>query len=72
VTVTGPANAPISSAEVARRRAILDDVRHSTALEGGRSSDEVHAAQDRWAAGEITYDELGAIVLRLHPTSAPQ
>ena len=67
-----PVRVPVSPAEVARRRAILDDVRHSTDLEGGRSSDEVHAAQDRWAAGEITYDELGAIVLELHPTSAPQ
>ena len=67
-----PVRVPITPAESARRRATLDAVRHSSALEGGRSSDDVHAAQDRWAAGEITLDELDVIVLKLHPTSAPQ
>ena len=58
--------------EVARRRVIVDGARHSTALEGGRASDEVHAIQERWVVGEITLDELDALVLELHPTSAPQ
>lgn len=64
--------ATITAAEAARRRAIVEDARHSTALEGGRSTDEVHAIQDRWASGEITLDELDALVLELHPTLAPQ
>lgn len=64
--------ATITSAEAARRRAIVDDARHSSALEGGRSSDAAHAAQDRWVAGEITYDELGDLVRELHPTTAPR
>lgn len=62
----------ITAAEVERRRAIVADVRHSTALEGGGSSAAVHAIQDRWVAGEITLDELDAMVLELHPTTAPR
>ncbi|WP_421076966.1 antitoxin VbhA family protein [Microbacterium sp. IO18] len=62
----------ITSAEAARRRAIVEDARHSSALEGGRSSDQVHAAQDRWVAGEISYGELGDMVRELHPTTAPR
>jgi len=62
----------ITPAEAARRRAIVEGIRHSTDLEGGRSSDQVHAVQDGWARGEITLDELDAMVLELHPTLAQQ
>lgn len=62
----------ITPAEVERRRVIVADVRRSTAIESGGSSAEVHAIQDRWVTGEITLDDLDAMVLELHPTTAPR
>jgi uncharacterized membrane protein len=49
----------VSEAELARRAAQVAAVRHSTALEGGRSTDAARALQDQYAAGEITLEELG-------------
>ncbi|MDJ0315769.1 antitoxin VbhA family protein [Arthrobacter antibioticus] len=36
----------------------MADIRHSTEMEGGRSSDQARAVQDRWARGEIDADEM--------------
>jgi hypothetical protein len=43
----------------AARAATIASVRHSSELEGGRSSDAARAIQDLWIAGEIDTDELG-------------
>jgi hypothetical protein len=58
--------------ESARRRAAVESARHSTKLEGGRSDAEVHAIQERWVSGEIELDQLDALILAAHPTTAPQ
>ena len=50
----------ISAAELALRQRAVDDVRHSSAMEGLRSSEAAHADQDAYARGEITLDELDA------------
>ncbi len=55
----------ITPAEAVRRRLVVDESRHSTELEGGRSSDEARAIQDRWADGEISLEEYGAQVAAL-------
>lgn len=47
----------ISAAEQARRQEALRQIRHSTEMEGGRTSDAERAEQDRWARGEITIEE---------------
>lgn len=60
----------ITPAEAQQRRAIIADARHSTELEGGRSSDEARAIQDRWAAGNITLEEYGAQIAALRPSLA--
>ncbi|WP_065961560.1 antitoxin VbhA family protein [Curtobacterium sp. UCD-KPL2560] len=60
----------LSDTECLRRQQIIDEARTSTELEGGRSSDEVHALQDRWVRGELTWQEVGAEVRRLHSSSA--
>lgn len=56
--------------EWARRRQIVDDVRVSTALEGGRASDRTHELQEQWVLGEITFAELSAGVRAAHPSTA--
>lgn len=60
----------ITPAEAVRRRLVVDESRHSTELEGGRSSDEARAIQDRWADGEISLEEYGAQVAALRPSRA--
>ncbi len=62
-------NSNLSPEERAERHQILFEIRASSALEGGRSSDEAHALQDRWADGEITLDELHELIDELHPTT---
>ena len=47
----------VSDAEVARRTGAVASARHSTALEGGRSTDAARALQDAYAAGEITLED---------------
>jgi hypothetical protein len=60
----------IDEVERARRAELVQSVRTSTALEGGRASASVEALQDEWVAGLITFDEFGAAVRRLHPSTA--
>lgn len=53
---------PITEAEKARRRAIVERTDHSLRLEG-QERDEVSArAADLWVNGEITMDEKDAMV----------
>lgn len=59
----------VNDAERARRAQIVDEVRVSTALEGGRASAPVEALQDEWVMGRITFDELGAAVRRMYPST---
>lgn len=59
----------IDDGERARRAQIVDEVRVSTALEGGRPPAAVETLQDEWVAGRITFDELGAAVRRLYPST---
>ncbi|MEV0287910.1 antitoxin VbhA family protein [Kribbella sp. NPDC050820] len=56
----------VSDAEVTRRTGAVTSVRHSTALEGGRSTEAARALQDAYAAGEITLEELGERTKALH------
>lgn len=56
------------AAERRRRQTIVDDVRTSTALEGGRASEVTHEAQERWVRGEITFAQLQQIVRAKHPS----
>ncbi len=51
----------VSVEEYERRVKVLSRARHSTEMEGGRTSDAVRAVQDRWARGEITADEVGTL-----------
>lgn len=48
----------ITAAEQARRGEAVRQIRHSTEMEGGRSSDEARATQDAYVRGEISIDEL--------------
>lgn len=48
----------ITAAEQARRAEAVRQIRHSTEMEGGRSSDEARADQDAYVRGEISIDEL--------------
>lgn len=48
----------ISAQERARRQAIVDAARHSSELEGGRSSDHARADQDAYVEGLLELDEL--------------
>lgn len=59
----------IDDAERALRAQIVDEVRVSIALEGGRASAPVEALQDEWVAGRITFEELSAGVRRVHPST---
>ncbi len=62
----------LDEAEHARRQQIVDEARTSTALEGGRASDEVHELQDAWVAGDVTLEQMHAAVRRLHPSTADE
>jgi hypothetical protein len=48
----------ITAAEQARRLEAVRQIRHSSELEGGRSSDEARDDQDAYVRGEISIDEL--------------
>jgi len=48
----------ITEAEAARRRRAVDKARHSSEMEGGRSSEEHRAAQEAYVRGEIEIDQL--------------
>lgn len=48
----------ITKEEQQRRAEAAREIRHSTELEGGRSSDEARADQDAYVRGEISIDEL--------------
>jgi len=48
----------ITAAERARRRRAVDQARHSTEMEGGRSSDANRDAQEAYVRGEIEIDQL--------------
>nr|WP_079620423.1 antitoxin VbhA family protein [Mycobacteroides abscessus] len=53
--------------ETVRRIRAMKAIRHSTELEGSRSTDATRADQDAYAQGAITVDELGRRVrLRYH------
>lgn len=41
----------------------VEQVRHSTEMDGGRTSDQVRAMQDRRVRGEISGDELVQLTL---------
>jgi hypothetical protein len=60
----------IDDVERARRAELVQSVRTSSALEGGRASAQVEVLQDEWVAGRITFDELSAEVRRVHPSTA--
>lgn len=42
-----------------RRRRATEDARHSSELEGSRSTDATRADQDAYVRGEIDVDQLG-------------
>lgn len=48
----------ITQAEQTKRAEAVRQARHSTEMEGGRSSDEARVDQDAYVRGEITIDEL--------------
>ncbi|GAA2842539.1 antitoxin VbhA family protein [Kribbella solani] len=48
------------------RATAVASVRHSTELEGGRSTDAARALQDQWIDGRIDVDELGRRTRALH------
>ena len=56
----------ISDAERAARAADARRVRHSTEMEGGRTSDVARAEQDRFIRGEITSSELVELIKARH------
>lgn len=48
-----------NASEVTRRQRVIAEVRRSTELEGGRSTDATRADQDAYVRGEIDVNELG-------------
>ena len=48
----------ITAVEQTRRRRAVDKARHSTEMEGSRSSDANREAQEAYVRGEIEVDEL--------------
>ncbi|WP_329484166.1 antitoxin VbhA family protein [Kribbella sp. NBC_01484] len=46
------------------RAAVVASVRHSTELEGGRSTDFARELQEQWVEGRIDLDELGRRLCR--------
>ena len=56
----------ITAAEQARRAEAVRQIRHSTEMEGGRSSDEARADQDAYVRGELTVEELGVRLKARH------
>ncbi|MHA7304229.1 antitoxin VbhA family protein [Arthrobacter sp. TMN-49] len=56
----------LTPAQVVERQSALADIRHSTEMEGGRSSDQARALQGRWARGEIDADEMVELTKEIH------
>lgn len=56
----------LTQQQIEDRRWRIEQIRHSTELEGGRSNDAARAIQDRWVQGEIDEDELVQLTLELH------
>lgn len=54
--------------ERARRQQMVDETRTSTALEGGRAPDVTIAAEDAWVRGELTLEQMSAVIRRAHPS----
>lgn len=54
--------------ERARRQQMVDETRTSTALEGGGASDVTIAAEDAWVRGELTLEQMSAVIRRAHPS----
>lgn len=48
----------ITAKEQARRRAIVEEARHSSEMEGGRSSEVDRALQEAYVRGELTLDQF--------------
>lgn len=53
---TAPAIAP---AEMARRRQLVDEARHSIVMEGGQVTAATRADEEAYVGGHIDLDELG-------------
>lgn len=51
-------DAPGAGLDEDARRRVVDQARHSTELEGGRTDPAARALQERYVAGEISADEL--------------
>ena len=62
--------AQLTETERARRQQMVDEVRTSSALEGGRASDVTHAAQDSWVRGETTFEQMSEAIRHAHPSTA--
>lgn len=60
----------LTETERARRQQMVDEVRTSSALEGGRASDVTHAAQDAWVRGESTFEHMSDAIRQAHPSTA--
>lgn len=60
----------LTEAERARRQQIVDEVRTSSALEGGRASDVTRDAQDAWIRGDVTFAEMSETIRHAHPSTA--
>lgn len=61
--------AQLTETERARRQQMVDEVRTSSALEGGRASDATHAAQDSWVRGEFTFEQMSDAIRHAHPST---
>jgi hypothetical protein len=51
-----------TAGERAKRERAISDARHTSELEGSRSTDETRADQDAYIRGEIDVEQLGARV----------
>jgi hypothetical protein len=60
----------LTETERARRQQMVDEVRTSSALEGGRASDLTHGAQDAWVRGESTFEQMSDAIRQAHPSTA--
>jgi hypothetical protein len=56
----------VATNSVEHRRRAVEDARHSSELEGSRSTDATRADQGAYVRGEIDVDELGQRVRARH------
>lgn len=59
----------LTQRQIEERRWQMRQIRHSTELEGGRTSDAARAIQDRWVEGAISDDDLMRLTAELHAPS---